>query len=66
MQDKTNTVAENYKIGLNIHRSKRKILKVNATSTTPIKLKKARRLKRWRALPILAALWTSKEGEMPM
>jgi hypothetical protein len=51
MQEKTSTVAENSKqIG-----GKSKVLKVNAASTTPIKLKKARRLKRWRASPTLVA-----------
>jgi hypothetical protein len=46
---------------LNIHRSKRKILKVNATSTTPIKLKMARRLKRWRDSPIFGSI-VDKQG----
>jgi hypothetical protein len=49
-----------------MHMSKRKILKVNATSTTLIKLKKARCLKRSRASLILVALWTSNEVHMPM
>ena len=39
MQDKTNIVAEySARLGLNIHRRKRKILKVNSTSAAPITL----------------------------
>ena len=39
MQEKTNTVSENSaKLGLNIHRGKSKVLKVNALSENPIKL----------------------------
>ena len=39
MQEKTSDVAENSaKLGLNIHRGKSKVLKVNAGSTTPIML----------------------------
>ena len=39
MQEKTNTVSENSaKLGLNIHRGKSKVLKVNAQSENPIKL----------------------------
>ena len=41
MQEKTNIIAENSThIGLNIHREKSKILKVNATNTSPITLEK--------------------------
>ena len=37
MQEKTSDVAENSaKLGLNIHRGKSKVLKVNACSTMPI------------------------------
>ena len=39
MQEKTSIVAENSsRLGLNIHRGKSKVLKVNATSTSPITL----------------------------
>ena len=39
MQEKTSDVAENSaRLGLNIHRGKSKVLKVNACSTTPIML----------------------------
>lgn len=39
MQEKTNTVAENsLRIGLNIHKGKTKVLKVDAADTAPIKL----------------------------
>ncbi|CAM4456566.1 unnamed protein product [Leuciscus chuanchicus] len=39
MQEKTNTVAENsLRIGLNIHKGKTKVLKVNPADTAPIKL----------------------------
>ena len=37
LQEKTSTVADtSARIGLNIHKGKSKVLKVNATSTTPI------------------------------
>ena len=39
MQEKTSDVAKNSaRLGLNIHRGKSKVLKVNACSTTPIML----------------------------
>ena len=39
MQEKTSTIVEtSARLGLNIHRGKSKILKVNAANTTPIRL----------------------------
>ena len=60
------TVAENRKkIGLNIQQARARYWRWTLPAQPPSSLK-ARRLKRWKASPILAASSKSKEGQMPI